>query len=171
MYSDIRMHRVTSFNHLHILFCLSDFYNFCFIFSRRCSFYSFQMLLFIKRKNTKIFQKESKLSKVFPGPHFPVFGMNTDIYSVNIRIQSKYRKIRTRKNSVFARFSRRDSERESLEIHTHNATNETNENKIIRILQTRFHILQFLMFLFNFISCKVYYKFLLMTRINGPLLP
>ena len=88
--------------------------------------------------------------QVFPGPHFPVFGLNTDIYSVNIRIQSKYRKIRTRKNSVFARFSRSDSERESLEIHTHNATNETNENKIIRILQTRFHILQFLMFLFSF---------------------
>ena len=125
----------------------------------------------LREKIQKFFQKESKLSKVFPGPHFPVFGMNTDIYSVNIRIQSKYRKIRTRKNSVFARFSRRDSERESLEIHTHNAANETNENKIIRILQTRFHILQFLMFLFNFISCKVYYKFLLMTRINGPLLP
>ena len=109
--------------------------------------------------------------QVFPGQHFPSFGLNTDIYSVNIRIQSKYRKIRTRKNSVFARFSRSDSKRESLEIHTHNATNETNENKIIRILQTRFHILQFLMFLFPFISCKVYYKFLLMTRISGPLLP
>ena len=29
-----------------------------------------------------------------------------EIYGVNIRIQSEYRKIRTRKNSVFGHFSR-----------------------------------------------------------------
>ena len=46
----------------------------------------------------------------FSGPHFPVFGLNTDIYFVNLRIQSKYRKIRTRKNSVFGHFSLRASD-------------------------------------------------------------
>ena len=40
-----------------------------------------------------------KLSKygVFPGPYFPVLGLNTEIYGVNLRIQSKYRKTRIRK--------------------------------------------------------------------------
>ena len=40
------------------------------------------------------------------GPYFPVFGLNTEIYTVNFRIQSEYRKIRTRNNSVFGYFSR-----------------------------------------------------------------
>ena len=40
------------------------------------------------------------------GPYFPVFGLNTEIYSVNLRIQPEYRKIRTRKNSVFGHFLR-----------------------------------------------------------------
>ena len=44
---------------------------------------------------------------VFSGPHFPVFGLNTEIYFVNIRIQSEFGKIRTRDNSVFGHFSRR----------------------------------------------------------------
>ena len=41
-----------------------------------------------------------KVSKygVFSGPYFPVF-------RVNLRIQSEYRKIRTRKNSIFGYFS------------------------------------------------------------------
>ena len=37
---------------------------------------------------------------VFSGPYFPVFGLTTEIYGLNLRIQSKYRKIRTRKNSL-----------------------------------------------------------------------
>ena len=45
-------------------------------------------------------------TEYFPGPYFPVFGLNTEIYGVNLRIQSKYRKIRTRNNSVFGLFSR-----------------------------------------------------------------
>ena len=46
-----------------------------------------------------------KLSKygVFSGPYFPVFRLNTEIY---LRIQSEYRNIRTRKNSVFGHFPR-----------------------------------------------------------------
>ena len=44
-----------------------------------------------------------KVSKygVFSGLYFPVCELNTEIYSVNLRIQSENRKIRTRKNSVF----------------------------------------------------------------------
>ena len=45
-----------------------------------------------------------KVSKygVFSSPYFPVFGLN-------LRIPSEYRKIRTRKNSVFGHFFRSDT--------------------------------------------------------------
>ena len=43
---------------------------------------------------------------VISGPYFPVFGLNTEIYFVNFRIQSEYRKIRTINNSIFGHFSR-----------------------------------------------------------------
>ena len=33
----------------------------------------------------------------FTDPHFPAFGLNMEIYSVNLRIQSECRKMRTRK--------------------------------------------------------------------------
>ena len=48
-----------------------------------------------------------KVSKygVISAPYFPVFGLNTEIYGINLRIQSEYRKIRIRKNSVFGYFS------------------------------------------------------------------
>ena len=51
---------------------------------------------------------ECKASKygVFSVPYFPVFGLNTEIYGINLRIQCKYRKIRTRKNSAFGQFIR-----------------------------------------------------------------
>ena len=64
--------------------------------------------------------KRSKMSKygVISGLYFPVFGMNREIYGVNLRIQYEYRKIRTRKNSVFEQFSRSDSVSiSSLSIH------------------------------------------------------
>ena len=32
----------------------------------------------------------------YSGPHFPVFGLNTERYRVSLRIQSECRKIRTR---------------------------------------------------------------------------
>ena len=44
---------------------------------------------------------------VFSSPYFPIFGLNTEIYGVNHRIQSEYRKIRTRKNYLSGYFSRR----------------------------------------------------------------
>ena len=43
---------------------------------------------------------------VFSSPYFPVFRQNTEIYGVNLCIQSECRKIRTRKNSIFGYFSR-----------------------------------------------------------------
>ena len=42
-----------------------------------------------------------KVSKVISGLYFPVFGLNTEIYSANLRIQCKCRKIRTRNSSIF----------------------------------------------------------------------
>ena len=51
-----------------------------------------------------------KVSKygVISGPYFLVFGLNTEIYSENLRSQSENRKTQTRNNSVFGRFSRSD---------------------------------------------------------------
>ena len=46
------------------------------------------------------------LIRSFSGPSFPAFGLNAKIYGVNLRIESEYRKIRTRQNSVFGHFSR-----------------------------------------------------------------
>ena len=37
----------------------------------------------------------------FSGPYFPVFGLNTEIYGVNLCVQYEYGKMRTRRNSVF----------------------------------------------------------------------
>ena len=49
-----------------------------------------------------------KVSKygVFSGPYFPVFGLKTDIYGVNLRIQSVGGGGGGRKNSGFGYFSR-----------------------------------------------------------------
>ena len=49
-----------------------------------------------------------KVSKygVISCPYFPVFGLNTERYGRSLRIQSEYRKIRIRNNSVFGHFSR-----------------------------------------------------------------
>ena len=42
------------------------------------------------------------------GLDFPVFELNKEAYAVNLRIQSEYGKIWTRKNSVFGNFSRNE---------------------------------------------------------------
>ena len=39
--------------------------------------------------------------RTFSGPYFSVFELNMKIYSVNLRVQYRYGKIRTRKNSLF----------------------------------------------------------------------
>ena len=59
-----------------------------------------------------------KVSKYgdFSGPYFPVFGLNTEIYGVNLRIQSDYRKIRTKKKSVFGPFSRSGEQKKAQKV-------------------------------------------------------
>ena len=47
---------------------------------------------------------KSVLYGVFFWSVFSVFWLNTDIYIVNIRIQSEYGKMRTTKNSIFGHF-------------------------------------------------------------------
>ena len=68
--------------------------------------------MFFIRRSCNISQSQSKKSTLrekcpttefFLGPYFPAFGLNTEISSVNL---SEYRKIWTRKNSVFWHFSR-----------------------------------------------------------------
>ena len=44
--------------------------------------------------------------RVFSGPYFPAFGLNTERYGVSLRIQSECGKMRTRKKSVFGHFLR-----------------------------------------------------------------
>ena len=41
----------------------------------------------------------------FSGPYFSAFRLNTEIYSVNLHIQSKCRKKKDQKNSEYANFS------------------------------------------------------------------
>ena len=60
--------------------------------------------MFIPTNNAIIAWKVSKYG-VVSGPYFPVFGLNTEIYSIHLCIQSECRKIRTRNNSVFGHFS------------------------------------------------------------------
>ena len=61
----------------------------------------------------RVYQKVLILGKYLlrekcSGHYFPIFGLNTEIYGVNLRVQSEYGKIRTRKNSIFGHFSRSD---------------------------------------------------------------
>ena len=44
--------------------------------------------------------------RVISGPHFLVFGLNTESYGENLLFQSEYRKIRIRNNFVLGHFSR-----------------------------------------------------------------
>ena len=57
---------------------------------------------------------------VICGPYFPVFGLNTEIYFVNLRIQSEYRKIRIRNNYVFGHFSRSEEKPNYGTVRSHN---------------------------------------------------
>ena len=70
----------------------------------------------ISDENKSVKPTAWKVSKygVFPLSHFPVFGLNTKIYFVNLSIQSKCRKIRTRKKSAFRHVSSSDHARIGL---------------------------------------------------------
>ena len=61
-----------------------------------------------RHNNRQLIYTAWKVSKrgVISSQHFPVFGLNTEIYGLNLCIQSEYRKIWTRNNSVFGHFSR-----------------------------------------------------------------
>ena len=59
----------------------------------------------VQRKKIFCCQKVSTCG-VFSGPYFPVFGLKTEIYEINLPILSEYRKLWTRKNSVLGHFSR-----------------------------------------------------------------
>ena len=53
----------------------------------------------------KIYSARKLVNNSFSWPvFFPVFGLNTEIYRVNLCIQTNYVKIRTRKNSAFRIF-------------------------------------------------------------------
>ena len=56
----------------------------------------------------------------FSGPYFPAFGLNTERYSVSLRIPSKCGKIRTRRNSVFRYFSCSESLYPQVKHHLEN---------------------------------------------------
>ena len=62
--------------------------------------------IYLAISNKKTLREKCPNTEFYSGLYFPVFVLNTNIYSVNLRIQSKYGEIRTRKYSVFGIFSR-----------------------------------------------------------------
>ena len=92
--------------------------------------------LYLLRKEHKPFMRRCtawRLSTygVFSGPYFPEFGLNTtEIYAVNLRIQSEYRKMRTTKNSVFRHFSRSDSLQRKSDKYVYHKI----QNKMMRVM-------------------------------------
>ena len=50
----------------------------------------------------------------FSGPYLLAFGLNTEIYGVNFRVQSEYGKIQTRESPVFGQFSPSDVFKNSI---------------------------------------------------------
>ena len=64
---------------------------------------------FKRHLNYHLFNYQLKIFLIYfwdiSGLYFPVFRLNTEICVANIRLQSEYRKIRTRKNSLFGQFS------------------------------------------------------------------
>ena len=78
----------------------------CLLVMLSCSIhvcFTSQELFLLISAEIQIGQNHSFLSS---GPYFPIFGLNTEICGVNLRIQSKCGKIQTRKNSVLGQFSR-----------------------------------------------------------------
>ena len=66
---------------------------------------NYSVILYSERFFKFSLQKVSKYG-VFSGPYFPAFGLNTEIYGLDLLIQFECRKIRTRNKSVFGHFSR-----------------------------------------------------------------
>ena len=72
--------------------------------------------------------------RVVSGPYFPLFRLNTRIYFVNLRIQSEYKKMRTKKNSVFGQFSRIDCYRKQAWLSVFLLYNFIEKPGMVRVL-------------------------------------
>ena len=83
---------------------------------------------------------------VFAGLYFPIFWLNTETYGVNLRIQSKCGKMRTRKNSVFGHLSRSDCTAWKLAV---NFPSNWADLKIVEIFFCCVIIIMFIMFIIN----------------------
>ena len=83
-----------------------------FVIDKSTLWYNFFVLFQLSPVSYRIYCRVLEISvriiqmRCFSGPRFPVLELNSEIYGVNLRIQSKYEKIRTRKNSVFQHLSR-----------------------------------------------------------------
>ena len=83
------------------------------------SFFRLALVPQVKGKNNVLHCVKSVQIWGFFGSYFPVFRLNTDIYGVNLRIQSENRKIRTRKRSVLRHFLRSVTVCARLSPHSH----------------------------------------------------
>ena len=104
MYYALCKHQTATDSHVNISKVHAEAFNFL-ILTEDCCFQSFRIDVSCRVSTAWI---ESKYGH-FSGSYFPVCGPNTEIYSVNLCIQSECRKIRTRKNSVFGHFSHSDT--------------------------------------------------------------
>ena len=64
-----------------------------------------KLMSYIRRSTNCV---KSVQIRIFSGPCFPAFGLNMERYGLSVPSQSEWRKIRTRKNSVFRHFSYSD---------------------------------------------------------------
>ena len=83
-----------------------------------------------------------KVSKyrAFYGPYFPVFELNMEIYYVNLRIQSKYRKIRAKKTPYLDTFHAVNVQLRSFLISPTTQRRHTEKKNIkIRKLTKKYH--------------------------------
>ena len=92
MYYALCKHQTATDSRVNISKVHAEAFNFV-VLTENCCFQSFRIDVSCRVSTAWI---ESKYGH-FSGPYFPVFGLNTEIYSVNLRIQSECRKIRTKK--------------------------------------------------------------------------
>ena len=94
------------------------------------------------------------------GPYFPVFGLNTERYFASFRIQSEYRKKRTRNNSAFGHLHEFDWIRSFIAIEVRKLT-KTSFYQILSkksLLPTIF--ISIAATLFSFLFLQIYIQFL-----------
>ena len=86
-------------SHWYIYFCALRFL--C-LYSEHCFKWLFMKVKqFVTRFYFPQYYGNSAQIRRFPGPYFPVSGVNTEIYSVNSRIHSGYGKMRTRNMRIW----------------------------------------------------------------------